>query len=118
MLASRTADAAALILATAALVLAAGVLILIWKKGLKSVSFRMAGLETKLEAVDGKVDQINTAVNHVPEGSRTLVQRVTTIESETRAHRAWETEVFRTIAAQIGCDIPEAPPVATTEAHT
>lgn len=52
---------------------------------------------------------INRAVNHRPEGSPTLVERVGIIETETAAHRLWEKHAFTTIATQVGCTLPPYP---------
>jgi hypothetical protein len=56
-----------------------------------------------------RVKQVNRAVNHQPEGSLTLVERVGRIERETTAHRDWESEVFHLIAGQIGVTLPSNP---------
>jgi hypothetical protein len=57
-----------------------------------------------------RVKQVNRAVNHQPEGSLTLVERVVRIEHETKAHRSWENQVFHLIAAELGVSLPSNPP--------
>jgi hypothetical protein len=115
MLASKIGDIATLILAIGWLVVAVAVFRLVWTKGLKSLTVELPGMKTKLDALDEKVDQINTAVNHQPEGSSTLVQRVQTIESDQRDHRRWEGQVMALIADQLGIRIPPPPPHLTKE---
>jgi hypothetical protein len=56
-----------------------------------------------------EVSQINRAVNHQPDGSPTLVERVGRIEDETIAHRRWEHEAFSAIATEIGVTLPDHP---------
>jgi hypothetical protein len=60
------------------------------------------------------LDQVNRAVNHQPEGSPTLVERVVAVEerteqlaTETVAHRAWEHRVFAALAHHVGFNLPQ-----------
>lgn len=64
-----------------------------------------------------KVDQVNTAVNHQPVGSRTLVQRIASIEIDTAAHRLWEHAAFSMLAKQVGCKLPTYPHQEVHEGH-
>ncbi len=61
---------------------------------------------------------INRAVNHSPEGSPTLVERVGCIERETAAHRLWEKQAFTTIAAQVGCTLAPYPELPNREGES
>jgi hypothetical protein len=81
----------------------------------------LAGLFLRQGKQSYKVDQINKAVNHQPEGSPTLVERVGTVEQlaaelaeETAAHRTWEHKAFTAIAEQIGVTLPPLPAKETT----
>lgn len=51
------------------------------------------------------VDQINKAVNNVPDGEHTLVQRVAALE----AGQQWEHTALHVIAGQIGVTLPPTP---------
>jgi hypothetical protein len=58
------------------------------------------------------VDQINTAVNHQPEGDPTLIERVITLELQAQnghLHRDWEREAFQLLAHEVGAHLPEYP---------
>lgn len=109
MLASKLADTALVLGSVAALVVAAAVLVLVWRRGLGKFALELPGLKATVAAIDTKVDQINTAVNHQPEGESTLVQRVQLIERDSKAHRRWEAEVMALIGAQLGIEIPPPP---------
>lgn len=109
MFATWLADTALVLSAAAGLVVASSILVLVWRRGLGKVAVALPGLKATVEAIDTKVDQINTAVNHQPEGESTLVQRVQAIERDSKAHRSWEAEVMHLIGAQLGIDIPPPP---------
>lgn len=75
-----------------------------------------AGLFVRSTRTGRDVAQINRAVNHQPDGSPTLVERVgrieartEVIESDTKAHRDWEHSAFSAIADQIGVALPPHP---------
>ena len=56
--------------------------------------------------------QINHAVNHVPAGSPTLIQRVVQLEehhARQKRHAEWEAQAICAIARQIGVILPEHP---------
>jgi hypothetical protein len=118
MLSTALADVALIFAAGALIIFALCVLLLVYRRGFKSVSVDTPMFKTKLEAVDrvarqlpeinAKLDQINTAVNHQPTGARTLVQRMIDVEQELRVHRAWEAQAMHTIAEHLG--IPLDPP--------
>lgn len=123
------ADVALLFAAAALVIFTATVLLLVYRRGFKSISVDTPMFKTKLEAVErvanqlpqinAKLDQINTAVNHQPAGARTLVQRMIDVEEELRVHRAWEAEAMHTIAEHLGISI-SAPPTThiQQEAHS
>lgn len=69
----------------------------------------LAGLFVRSGRTSTAVGQINRAVNHQPEGSPTLVERVGRIETETTAHRHWEHLAFNAIADEIGVELPPHP---------
>lgn len=115
---STLADVAVVIFAATLVIFALTVLLLVYRRGLKSVSVDTPMFKTKLEAVErvanqlpsisAKLDQINIAVNHQPAGARTLVQRLIDVEQEERVHRAWAAQAMHTIAEHLG--IPLDPP--------
>jgi tetrahydromethanopterin S-methyltransferase subunit G len=109
MIAGMLTDTALVLAGAAAVILTIAVLILVFRGRFRSASFDMPGLKAKVEAMDRKVDQINTAVNHQPIGAATLVQRVQQIEQHMRETSAWQTEVMVLLGKQLGVDIPPPP---------
>lgn len=76
----------------------------------------LAGLFIRQGKQARSVEQINRAVNHQPEGSATLVERVGTLEDltdtivdETRIHRSWEWNALGALAHHVGCVLPVEP---------
>lgn len=53
--------------------------------------------------------QINRAVNHVPDGEPTLIERVVHLEAEVDQHRRWERSAFGALAHHVGCELPPHP---------
>lgn len=105
-----------LIGAVAALVVVLVIAVLLLRGRLGSVSIELPGMKADLEAIKTEVGQINRAVNHQPDGASTLVQRVQTIERETRQHRRWEAEAMQLIGNQLGIEIPPPPEPTDQEA--
>lgn len=65
----------------------------------------------RVARIETGVAQVNRAVNHVPEGSPTLVQRVTK-EAETNAKRwDWTCESVTAIGREVGA-VLQSPPQA------
>jgi len=85
--------------------------------GVLSVQFvALAGLYVQSRKTGTQVTQVNRAVNHQPEGTATLVQRVGTIEKEivsfkeeTEKHRCWEYGVFQLMGEHVGFRVPVRP---------
>ena len=78
--------------------------------------FALAGLYVQSRKTGTEVAQVNRAVNHQPEGSATLVQRVGSIEdeiasfkAETAEHRRWEHRLFRSMGNHVGFAVPAHP---------
>ena len=66
------------------------------------------GLE-RLNDIGTEVSAINTAVNHVPSGSPTLITRVGVMEEQSKLHRYWEKQVLEAICKQLGIKLPPHP---------
>jgi hypothetical protein len=94
MLAVTGSEVAMIIGAVAGLVVATAVAVLIYRKGFDRFDVKVGAMQASLKAVEKNVQDINTAVNHVPLGSPTLVQRVVKIE-----------EAVHKIAIHVGCDL-------------
>ncbi len=97
----------------AALVLAVAILLLVWRRGLRSVNVRFGNVEAQLSAVQADttevkaaVDKVNRAVNQVPPGTPTLVERVSVLETM----QAWKITALQLIADQVGVRLPSPPP--------
>jgi len=78
--------------------------------------FALAGLYMQSRRTGTEVKQVNRAVNHQPEGSATLVQRVGSIEdeiasfkAETAEHRRWEHRLFQSMGSHVGFTVPPHP---------
>lgn len=114
-----------MIAALAGLVLAVTALVLVLRKGFKRVDAKFGKAELSLEAVDRKLDdvlekakkieetgdKVNLAVNNVPPGTATLVQRVGSLEAghqDLLNHQRWEADALCKMALQIG--VPLQPP--------
>jgi len=76
----------------------------------------LAGMFVQQRRTAAEVSQVNRAVNHQPDGSATLVQRVGAIETqlddfktETGVNREWEHKAFRALAKEVGCVLPPHP---------
>lgn len=116
-MAGTLADVAALVLAAGWAIITIAILVVVISKRRLSVDVQLpGGVGAKLETFEStltdlttKVDQINTAVNHQPEGASTLVQRVQAIEAEAQAHRRWEAAAMQLIGQQLGIAIPPPP---------
>ena len=85
--------------------------------GVLAVQFvALAGLYVQSRKTSTQVAQVNRAVNQVPAGSATLVQRVGSIEdeiasfkAETAEHRRWEHRLFRSMGNHVGFPVPAHP---------
>lgn len=92
-------DYGVLIGAIAALIVAVSVAVVVWRRQWRTISASFGDMKVT-------VDQINKAVNNVPDGEHTLVQRVAALEIGQR----WEHGALQTIAGQIGVTLPTPPP--------
>lgn len=90
-----------LIGAAAAFVLAAAIAWAIVRRLFGSVTAEVGQVKVKLDGITNEVQQINRAVNHVPEGDIPLVQRVRLLEQ----HQQWVRNVLTALAAQLGVNI-------------
>ena len=63
----------------------------------------------RLNEIGTEVSAINTAVNHVPSGSPTLIHRVGIMEEKSKDHRVWEKTVLEAICKQLGIKLPPHP---------
>lgn len=95
-------DGAMLVAAVAVLMVGLAALLLVWRKAFQSVTVKAGSMEASLRAVEKDVAQINRAVNHVSEGSPTLVQRVT----ETEAKIDTLLRRVDAIGKHVGCNPP------------
>jgi hypothetical protein len=111
---SALADGAMLVASIAVLCVGMAALLLVWRKAFDRITLKAGSVEASLEAV-GKmtasldavkesVEQINTAVNHVPRGSPTLVQRVT----DTEAKVDYLVRAVEAIGQHVGCSLEKA----------
>lgn len=62
------------------------------------------GVRTRKE-----IRQINRAVNHQGDDQPTLIQRVIRLEENQAIHTSWTEEALKSVAAQIGAQLPERP---------
>ena len=92
-------DAGYLIAAIAALIAVLGVGLLIWSRRIGSIAARFGKMEFD-------INQINKAVNNVPPGEQTLVERVKVLEQG----QLWERGALHKIGLHIGCELPPHPP--------
>lgn len=90
-----------LIGAAAALVIAIAVAWAIFKRVFSTVTAEVGAVKVSLEGITSEVQQINRAVNHVPEGDIPLVQRVRLLEQ----HQQWVRRTLTLLAAQLGVTI-------------
>ena len=88
-----------------AVVMAAGVTGALSSPVLLTVLMRRQAKDSK------QITAVNNAVNHVPEGSFTLIQRVSRIEQDTVVHREWVHGELTTVANQVGSSLPPRPEV-------
>lgn len=66
-------------------------------------------------------ESTNNAVNHVPEGTPTLIQQVQEhgrILQKHGAYHEWQTDVLREVARQAGVVVPPLPAVLDDEKET
>lgn len=56
-----------------------------------------------------EVKAVNKAVNNVPEGTPTLVQRVARLERRSDIQTRWLGDVLTLLAAQLGVSLPPQP---------
>lgn len=87
--------------ALAALVLAVAVAWAIVRRLFGSVTAEVGQVKVKLDGITSEVQQINRAVNHVPEGDIPLVQRVRLLEQ----HQQWVRRTLTLLAVQLGVNI-------------
>jgi uncharacterized protein YoxC len=104
MSASALADGAMLIASVAVLCVGMAALLLVWRRAFQRVTVKAGSMEASLEAVKKSVEQINTAVNHVPLGSPTLVQRVTDTEKKVD----YLVRAVEAIGQHVGCSLDNA----------
>jgi uncharacterized protein YoxC len=95
-------EGAMFVAALAVLMVGFAALLLVWRKAFQSVTVKAGSMEASLRAVEKDVAQINKAVNHVPEGSPTLVQRV----AETEAKIDALLRRVDAIGQHVGCNPP------------
>jgi hypothetical protein len=93
------AEGAMFVGAVAVLLIGMAALLLVWRRGFQRVTVRAGSMEASLEAVKKGVEQINTAVNHVPAGSATLVERVT----HTEAKVDYLVRAVEAVGQHVGC---------------
>lgn len=118
MIAGQIYESAQVVGAIALLVLAIALLMLVKRRGFKrfdakfgKAGFSLEGMDQKLEAIERIGNKINIAVNNVPEGTPTLVERIGLLEEghqELLTHQRWEVDALCRMAARIG--IPLSPP--------
>jgi uncharacterized protein YoxC len=104
MSSSALADGAMFIASIAILCIGMAALLLVWRRAFQRVTVKAGSMEASLEAVKKSVEQINTAVNHVPAGSPTLVQRVT--DTETKID--YLVRAVEAIGQHVGCSLEKA----------
>lgn len=78
------------------------------RKQFGAFSVRAGSMEAKLTAMSQSVEQINTAVNHVPAGTPTLVSRVAETEKRMERmeeHQHWERRALQGIATHVGVEV-------------
>ena len=111
MIAGIVTEVAAVVSASALLVLAASVWLLVWRKGFKSLDVKVAGMEAQLQGVQGqfrnnggsslrdaidRIEQRQIAIEaavsehgdelaRLADAGRTIAERVTTLEGEEAA---------------------------------
>lgn len=110
---------AKVIVAIAILVAVSAAALLVWRRGFSRVDAKFGSAAVSLVAVNRKLDQIakttdkvNNAVNNVPAGSPTLVDRVGSLEASHRTlidHQRWSTTAMHTIATNVGATLTESP---------
>lgn len=118
MLAGQIAESAQVVGAAALLILAISLWTLVRRRGFKRFDakfgksgFSLEGMDRRLESIQATGEKINAAVNSVPEGTPTLVQRIGVLEQGHEAlidHQRWEADALCRMATRIG--IPLAPP--------
>ena len=91
--------------AVAGLIVAVSAGKVMWTRQWKTISASVGDIKVTLDQAAGQVDKINTAVNNVPGGDPTLVQRVATLE----IGQQWEHTALHIIASQIGVTLPATP---------
>lgn len=103
-------DIAVLVASVTFAVLILGLLI---RRQFKSFDVRFGNMGATLSGIEGKVEQVNTAVNNVPTGSPTLVARVIRLEeghdqmiSHLESHQSWERQALKEIADHVGVNLP------------
>ena len=101
-------DYGVLIGAIAGLIIAVSVAVVVWRRQWRTISASFGDMKVTLDQASGQIEQINKAVNNVPDGEHTLVQRVAALE----AGQLWEHSALHVIAGQIGVSLPQTPPRA------
>ena len=66
----------------------------------------------RVSRIETGVAQVNRAVNHVPEGSPTLVQRVTREAETNRKRWDWTCESVTAIGREVGATLQSPPEAA------
>ena len=126
MFAGQIGESAQVVIAVAILILAIALLTLVKRRGFRrfdakfgKAEFSLEGMDRRLESIQATGEKINAAVNNVPEGTPTLVQRIGSLESGHEAlieHQRWEADALCRMANRIG--IPLAPPPLDRRAPT
>ena len=107
MVAGIVTEVAVLVVAVALLV---SVVMLFARRQFKELEVTVGSAKATLTGIEGKVDEINHAVNNVPKGAPTLVQRVDRLEDgheRFESHHQWECNALQLIADNIGVNLPK-----------
>lgn len=100
-------DIATLVIAIAVLII---VVYLVIRRQFKSFDVRMGTMSATLTGIETSVEQVNTAVNNVPDGAPTLIHRVQCTEEKIELmeeHQHWERHALQALASHVGAVLPE-----------